>query len=184
MDTDTNAKMEQSMDMLLQMLNIFFVANDNEDVKAFVTRHSHLLLPDYSDGLLDVLIEKTDGYERCKFIVLKGLLEDCRERGIEKAFEFFNHNTYVTQRKIYNLIMTYKNLAEKREFIEKSSSILLSDLAIVLILEFVKSIKDTGLIGVIKEKSSLDDWKLNLVLLLHCREKGIANAFREIEAGY
>ena len=46
MDTDTNAKMEQSMDMLLQMLNIFFVANDNEDVKAFVTRHSHLLLPD------------------------------------------------------------------------------------------------------------------------------------------
>lgn len=47
MDPNIEAKMDQSFDALLQMLKIFFDPHNNEAIKSFVTRHSHLLLPDY-----------------------------------------------------------------------------------------------------------------------------------------
>ena len=161
--------------MLLQMVHIHLhlQPNDNEKIKAFVTQYSHLLITDYIETMLDAFVEESNGYERSKFIVLNGLLGNCRNRGIEKAFEIFDYQTHAIMLNIFHLVSTHQTIDKKREFIETHKNTLLTDVAAVLMWETIKSFQDQGLFKFEKLEGSEENWQTSERLVLSYQEKGI-----------
>ena len=154
-------------------IHLHLQPNDNEKIKAFVTQYSHLLITDYIETMLDAFVEESNGYERSKFIVLNGLLGNCRNRGIEKAFEIFDYQTHAIMLNIFHLVSTCQTLDEKREFVEIHKNTLLTDIAAVLMWEFIKSSQDLGLFNLAKLEGSEENWENSERLILCYREKGI-----------
>jgi hypothetical protein len=174
MDRNMEIKMEESFELLFIMLKTR-IDDDGQHLKEFVVEHSHRLLPDYVDTLLEAISEKANGYQQDKFIMLRELLSDCREHGIDKAFEIYKYTQDATWLNIMRFAEEASTIDEKENMVHRFSSTLLSALAVVMIRDFIESSREIGFPDEI-----LDLYRFNMGVLIHCRQVGVDRAFNEL----